>query len=221
MEKQARQKELQLNTRTWQLRFGLVIGAVLILSFVAVFVYVNRRHKKKMFENRVEMNEQYAIYREEKSLLEKEKQALEILLQEKNDEFQSEQQHLYLKMEEKNESINKLNQRILGFEKAHAQVKANYEADGKMASSGVFNLFREYTVKAKNKPKEEDWQRLIKMVERTLPNFKPVVAVRAGIKGDEYRVCVLSRLGFRPRILIRSSWVSHSLSKKIFFAVTS
>ena len=198
MEKLARQKELQLNTRTWQLRLGLVIGAVLILSFVAVFVYVNRRHKKKMFENRVEMNEQYAIYREEKSRLEEEKEALQGLLQEKNDEFQNEQQHLYLKMEEKNESINKLNLRILEFEKAHAQVKANYEADGKMASTGIFNLFREYTIKAKNKPKEEDWQRLIKMVERTLPNFKPIVAVRAGIEGDEYRVCVLSRLGFKP-----------------------
>ena len=198
----------QLNIRTSQLEMALLA----LVVFVLVGYLVTLRHRKRQRMRSLEQAEAYEVYRSERERLESEKTILSDLLnkeqqlkkenmlriQAEKDLLQEQQSKLIAEINHKNQLVERLQQDISGLEASNKYVQRNYTLDAKMASTRIFRRFNGYAENRRTKPSEEDWEKLISMVEGTLPSFKPVVRGKSCVEGDDYRVCVLVRLGFSP-----------------------
>lgn len=198
----------QLNIRTGQLKMALLSFVV----FILVGYLLALRHRKRQRMKNIEQAEAYEVYRSERERLESEKNTLSDLLskeeqlqkvnmlkiQTEKDFLEGQRSKLIREINKKNQLVEQLQQEISQLEANNKYVERNYILDAKMASTRIFKHFNNYAENRRTKPNEEDWEKLIRMVEDTLPSFKPIVRGKSRVEGDDYRVCVLVRLGFTP-----------------------
>lgn len=76
--------------------------------------------------------------------------------------------------------------------------KVRFQLEKELRDVPIYYKFDKYCLRG-GKPTSKDWRELLDFIETKIPNFKTVIFKKGPLKKSDYCVCVLVRLGFRPR----------------------
>ena len=121
------------------------------------------------------------------------------LRQAQNDLIALHEQNIEKLVKEKNEKIELLEDKITQY----ASLSKHFEPDTleeRLHSSSIYALFHSMLSDPTMTPSEQHWQELYDMINRELPRFFSILnSGKKPLSQDEYRLCILIRLGFRSK----------------------
>ena len=121
------------------------------------------------------------------------------LRQAQNDLIALHEQNVEKLVKEKNEKIELLEDKITQY----ASLSKHFEPDTleeRLHSSSIYALFHSMLSDPTMTPSEQHWQELYDMINRELPRFFSILnSGKKPLSQDEYRLCILIRLGFRSK----------------------
>lgn len=121
------------------------------------------------------------------------------LRQAQNDLIALHEQNVEKLVKEKNEKIEFLEDKITQY----ASLSKHFEPDTleeRLHSSSIYALFHSKLSNPTLPPSEQHWQELYDMINRELPRFFSILnSGKKPLSQDEYRLCILIRLGFRSK----------------------
>ena len=121
------------------------------------------------------------------------------LRQAQNDLIALHEQNVEKLVKEKNEKIELLEDKITQY----ASLSKHFEPDTleeRLHSSSIYALFHSKLSNPTLPPSEQHWQELYDMINRELPRFFSILnSGKKPLSQDEYRLCILIRLGFRSK----------------------
>ncbi|MCF0203493.1 MAG: hypothetical protein HUK08_09035, partial [Bacteroidaceae bacterium] len=182
------------------LQWWLMGAAAVIVCIAGGAVYVYRKVRRANQWKLLQVQERYET---EKTLLQTEMEELNALLEEKESLlenkdliFERKRKELDDEIEQKEESISELQNRVAQYEKK-LKIRSNAEIDDEIQGSAVREKFMAYTTDVRKHPTERQWRELMDMARTHLPQML-VLLNKYNISEREMRVCILTRLRFKP-----------------------
>jgi len=166
------------------------ILCVIIILIMLFFVVAFRFYKREKEIKEGELRDTREMYRQDKARLVKEKMKLE-REKSQNDGL------LHEEITKQEAIIELLSERISDYETQYGKVP-QFDIDEKLFSSDIYHRFEEYTRYVLNSPTENEWKALEQLIEENIPKFNLLLKKKYKINENEYRICLLLRLGFPP-----------------------
>lgn len=190
LSREADEKELEAE----RMRMYLLLFAAFIVVVVSLVFFVMRRKKERI-------RQRYDQYERDNAALVQAQEELRMLLAESEEEKQK-------LVKQKQGQINLLLSRV----EAISGPADMAEVERRIRHAAVTEKFRQLC-HGNQKPSVDDWHDLRDMMNKELPNFYQTVNARTALQLDEYDICVLVRLRFKPKEIaflanINSGYVS-------------
>ena len=169
---------------------------LIVLALVAIYLVSIKIRKEKKGAKQKE-----AQYEQEKNSLTNKQRKLQALLV----EHEEKSQQIFA---QKQEQINQLLSRV----EAISGPADMAEVERRIRHAAITEKFRQLC-HGNQRPSVDDWHELREMMNKELPNFYQTVNARTALQLDEYDICVLVRLRFKPKEIaflanINSGYVS-------------
>lgn len=190
LSREADEKELEAE----RMRMYLLLFAAFIVVVVSLVFFVMRRKKERI-------RQRYDQYERDNAALVQAQEELRMLLAESEEEKQK-------LVKQKQGQINLLLSRV----EAISGPADMAEVERRIRHAAITEKFRQLC-HGNQKPSVDDWHELRDMMNKELPNFYQTVNARTALQLDEYDICVLVRLRFKPKEIaflanINSGYVS-------------
>lgn len=190
LSREADEKELEAE----RMRMYLLLFAAFIVVVVSLVFFVMRRKKERI-------RQRYDQYERDNAALVQAQEELRMLLAESEEEKQK-------LVKQKQGQINLLLSRV----EAISEPADMAEVERRIRHAAITEKFRQLC-HGSQKPSVDDWHELREMMNKELPNFYQTVNARTALQPDEYDICVLVRLRFKPKEIaflanINSGYVS-------------
>ena len=180
---EANQKELRATRFKRSLYFALTLS----LSLIAFLLYINNRKNKRLWKERLILERNQTLLAQAQAELAKTKNDLRLL------QARSEENKARL-IEQKQQQVILLQEKINQLTKLHDKV----EVENRIFNAPITDKLHALAVKSIEKPSLQDWHALREMMEKEIPSFHAVLNQGEPLQQDEYDMCVLIRLRFRP-----------------------
>ena len=175
LSREADEKELEAE----RMRMYLLLFAAFIVVVVSLVFFVMRRKKERI-------RQRYDQYERDNAALVQAQEELRMLLAESEEEKQK-------LVKQKQGQINLLLSRV----EAISGPADMAEVERRIRHAAITEKFRQLC-HGNQKPSVDDWHELRDMMNKELPNFYQTVNARTALQLDEYDICVLVRLRFKP-----------------------
>lgn len=175
LSREADEKELEAE----RMRMYLLLFAAFIVVVVSLVFF---RHEKK----KERIRQRYDQYERDNAALVQAQEELRMLLAESEEEKQK-------LVKQKQGQINLLLSRV----EAISGPADMAEVERRIRHAAITEKFRQLC-HGNQKPSVDDWHELRDMMNKELPNFYQTVNARTALQLDEYDICVLVRLRFKP-----------------------
>lgn len=190
LSREADEKELEAE----RMRMYLLLFAAFIVVVVSLVFFVMRRKKERI-------RQRYDQYERDNAALVQAQEELRMLLAESEEEKQK-------LVKQKQGQINLLLSRV----EAISGPADMAEVERRIRHAAITERFRQLC-QGNRQPGVDDWHELREMLNKEIPGFHQAVNARTALHPDEYDVCVLVRLRFKPKEIallanINSGYVS-------------
>jgi DNA-binding CsgD family transcriptional regulator len=182
-QERANQKEL----RAAKFKYALCFTLALSLSVIAFLLYISNRKNKQLWKDRLISERNQVLLAQAQAELAKTKNDL-CLLQARSEEDKARL------IEQKQQQVILLQEKINQFTKLHDKV----EVENRIFNAPITDKLHALAIKSIEKPSLQDWHALREMMEKEIPSFHATLNQREPLQQDEYDMCVLIRLRFRP-----------------------
>lgn len=188
----AQASERKLEAERLKVSLLLTIGFFFLLGLVAYTIIKRKRERTR------QRNDQYE---RDNAALAQAQEELRVLLAESEEEKQK-------LVAQKQGQINQLLSRV----EAISGPADMAEVERRIRHAAITEKFRQLC-HGNQRPSVDDWHELREMMNKELPNFYQTVNARTALQLDEYDICVLVRLRFKPKEIaflanINSGYVS-------------
>lgn len=180
---EANQKELRAARFKYSLYFALTLSSVLI----AALLYLNNRKSKRLWKEQLVAERNQALLAQSQAELDKTKSDLR-MLQARNEEDKARL------IEQKQQQVILLQEKINQLNKPHDKA----DVENRIFNAPITDKLHALAVKSIEKPSLQDWRALREMMEKEIPSFHAALNQGEPLQQDEYDICVLIRLRFRP-----------------------
>ena len=173
--------------RATRFKRSLYFALTLSLSLIAFLLYINNRKNKRLWKERLILERNQTLLAQAQAELAKTKNDLRLL------QARSEENKARL-IEQKQQQVILLQEKINQLTKLHDKV----EVENRIFNAPITDKLHALAVKSIEKPSLQDWHALREMMEKEIPSFHAVLNQGEPLQQDEYDMCVLIRLRFRP-----------------------
>ena len=209
-QERANQKEL----RAVRFKYGLCFTLALSLSVIAFLLHINNQRNKRLWKERIISERNHTLLLQAREELAKTKNDLCVL------RARSEEEKTRL-IEQKQQQVVQLQERINHLTRSHNKA----EVDNRIFNAPITDKFHVLADKSIEHPTLRDWHELREMMEREIPSFHTILNQGVPLQQDEYDMCILIRLRFRPMDIGKLLGISKSnvatkrrrMLKKIFY----
>jgi large-conductance mechanosensitive channel len=177
--------------------FGAFVALVLLVGF-ALFIYVR---KKRTIQQKITMMQER--YETEKTLLQREMEEMNALLEErqsllesKDDLLERKKKELNFEIEKREVSIAELQERVAGFER-DMNVRDIAVLEDEIQNAPLKDDFSYFLINVSEHPSTKKWEELSKFAKSKLPKLY-VMLRKNKVTEREFRICILTRLMFKP-----------------------
>ena len=174
----AQASERKLEAERLKVSLLLTIGSVILLGLVAYIIIKKKRERMR------QRNDQYE---RDNAALAQAQEELRMLLAESEEEKQK-------LVAQKQGQINQLLRRVEAISKPADMA----EVERRIRDAAITERFRQLC-QTNHQPDLADWHELREMVNKEIPGFHQAVNARTALHPDEYDICVLVRLRFKPK----------------------
>ena len=179
-----------------------LFGTFIILAFLvctSIFIYIRR---KKAVQKKIQLMQER--YETEKILLQREMEEMNALLEEKQSLLENKDNLLERKKKELNIEIGKREQSIAELQERIAEYERNMNIkdiailEDEIQNAPMKDDFNYYLKNVTECPSNKDWDKLTRFAKSKFPKLY-VMLRNYNISERELRICVLTRLMFKPK----------------------
>ena len=192
---EAKQKE-QENTRMYYL---LILSVSSLLLSVSIFVLIYNHNKEKLREEQMRSSHNQGLLAQARESLAQAEEDMRIL------QAKTEEEKMQFKRQ-KEKQITLLQKKIQQLNKP----KELADVENKVCDASITEKFHRLARKAKELPTQQDWHELSEMIDQEMPSFRTTLEQGVVLYAEEFHICLLIRLHFRPSEICYLTSVSKS-----------
>lgn len=192
---EAKQKE-QENTRMYYL---LILSVSSLLLSVSIFVLIYNHNKEKLREEQMRSSHNQGLLAQARESLAQAEEDMRIL------QAKTEEEKMQFKRQ-KEKQITLLQKKIQQLNKP----KELADVENKVCDASITEKFHCLARKAKELPTQQDWHELSEMIDQEMPSFRTTLEQGVVLYAEEFHICLLIRLHFRPSEICYLTSVSKS-----------
>ena len=194
-EEEAKQKE-QENTRMYYL---LILSVSSLLLSVSIFALIYNHNKGKLREEQMRSSHNQGLLvqaRESLAQAEEDMRILQAKTEEEKMQFKRQKEKQITLLQKKIQQLNK--------------PKELADVENKVCDASMTEKFHRLARKAKELPTQQDWHELSEMIDLEMPSFRTTLEQGVVLYAEEFHICLLIRLHFRPSEICYLTSVSKS-----------
>lgn len=195
-QEEARHEEL----KAARFQFVLYLSLAILFLLLSIFLFVINRKNKRLWKERLRVKHHQDMLSQARESLTQAQEDMRML------KTRTEREKEFL-VQRKQEQIDQLQEKIRQLDSPREEVES------RICNAPITEKFHTLASQVKEMPTLQDWHELREMMNKELPNFYQTVNARTALQLDEYDICVLVRLRFKPKEIaflanINSGYVS-------------